>query len=309
MNKIVLSFLLMALIGCNKKETNGVIKATGTLEATEITLSSMVSGTIKEVFVDEGSKVKEGDTLVILDNTEYQLQYKLALANKEGMYYQYKLILKGTREEDIIQADAAYKSAEEDYRRMKELFTSNSISKKQLDDAETRFVIAQKNLEKLKKGSRYEEVKAAKARWEQATIQCDLIKKKLDDCVIRAPVNGVVLRKYIEKGELVNIGMAVVKISDIREMNLRIYVSESELPLLSYNQEAEVYIDAKPSKPFTGRIVYISSEAEFTPKNIQTKDERTKLVFAVKLKIDNKDGILKAGIPADVVIKNRKNYE
>lgn len=295
-------FLALLFAACNSN-TPPPIEATGTLEATETVVSAQVSGIVRSILVEEGAEVHAGDTLVLIDPTEYELQLRQAEANAEALAAQYELMVKGAREEDILQAEATYRNAEEDYRRMKELYAANSASKKQLDDSETRYIIAKQTYEKLKKGSRSEEVRAARARRDQALAQVELLKKKLRDCAIVAPVSGSVIRRYVERGELASPGMAVARIANLREMTVRIYVTEAELPRISYDQNADVFVDAFPDRPFKGNVRYISSVAEFTPKNIQTKEERTKLVFAVKIKVENPDGILKAGIPADVVVR------
>jgi HlyD family secretion protein len=126
------------------------------------------------------------------------------------------------------------------------------------------------------------------------------LQKRVNDCIILAPVAGTITKRFVEQGELAAIGMAVYRISDLTSMEITIYVSETDLPKVQVNQKASVHIDAFPEKIFEGKVVYLSSMAEFTPKNIQTKEERTKLVFAVKVKVPNPSGELKGGIPADV---------
>ncbi|MCX7983626.1 MAG: efflux RND transporter periplasmic adaptor subunit [Bacteroidetes bacterium] len=303
MKKLLCALVSAVIVGGCGGDKKPTIEATGTLEATESLVSAQVSGIVQRIYVDEGSEVVQGDTLLSIDPTEYTLQLKQAQANAHALYAQYRLALKGTREEDIIQAEANYRSAKEDYERMKELYSAKSISRKQLDDAETRYIVAFQNFEKLKKGSRYEEIQTARARWEQAVAQSELLEKKIMDCTIRATMNGVVVRKYVEQGELITQGMAVLRIANINEMYVRIYVPESELPYVSHGQRADVRVDAFKNRVFSGRVTYIASIAEFTPRNVQTKDERTKLVFAVKIKVQNPEKILKAGIPADVILQ------
>lgn len=132
--------------------------------------------------------------------------------------------------------------------------------------------------------------------------QADLLKKAIADCTIAAPVGGVVTRKPVEAGELVQAGATVLTISDLDRVNLMIYVTEKELGQVKLGQTAAVTIDSAPGRIFSGKVTYISSEAEFTPKNIQTKEDRAKLVFRVKVEIDNPEGVLKPGLPADAII-------
>lgn len=292
---------IFVLIGCSGNN-NDVIKATGTIEAVEITLSAQSGGQIKRIIADEGNDVRIGDTLLIIDDADWQFQYEQARAGYEMAEAQYRLTLKGAREEDIIQAEANFKNAQSDLNRMEELFRAKSISEKQLDDARTRFTVSQQIWEKMKRGSRTEEITTARAKRDQAKAQMALLQKKVNDCKVTSPISGTIIKRFMEQGELAGTGMALYRIADYSFMKITIYVSEVDLPKIQLGQKAIVQIDAFPKKDFEGKVIFISSTAEFTPKNIQTKDERTKLVFGVKISVPNPDNILKSGIPADVII-------
>jgi HlyD family secretion protein len=290
---------VLSMLGCSNDDGT-TIRESGTLEATEVTVSTQVGGTVVKVFVEEGASVEAGDTLMTLDATEWLFQLKQTEAGLAMADAQYKLALEGMRKEDIIQAEANFKNAQEDLRRMEELFASKSIPQKQLDDARTRFTVAQQLYEKSKKGSREEEIALARARREQASAQVALLRKKVRDCTITAPVAGTVTKRFVELGELVGMGMALLKIANLQTMNVTVYLPETDIPKIQLGSRATVQVDAFPNRLFDGEVIYISPTAEFTPKNIQTRDERTKLVFGVKLRVRNPDGALKAGIPADV---------
>ena len=302
----VLIFTSMAaltlLAACNSNGGN-TITETGTLEATEVTVSAQVGGNVLTFPPDEGSLVQTGDTLATIDPTQWNLQKQQAEANLRAADAQYKLTLEGPRQEDVTQAKASFESARDDLQRMEELFKTKSIPQKQLDDARTRFTLAQQTLDKMKRGARKEEIALAKARRDQAQAQLDQLAKRAADCVITSPLDGTVINQFVEPGELVGPGTAVARIADLRELEVRVYVPETILPQLRLGSTASVQVDAFKDKQFNGRIVFISPTAEFTPKNIQTKDERVKLVFAVKLKVQNPDGALKAGLPADVTLE------
>ncbi len=292
---------------------------TGTIEAIEVNVSSKVTGEVTLIKVDEGDKVSVGDTLALIDPSEYILQYQQALAAEKVAEAQYLLLFRGSRKEDIKQAEenlkqaeASYKNAKDDYERIQNLFSTGSVSSKQFDDARTRYEIAEAQLnsarqvmEKLKTGARQEEIDAAKARFEQATAQTKLIQKKISDCTILSPISGYITKRILEKGELVNYGTPIVRISNLDELYVMVYLPETNLPKIKLGNPAEIKVDAFPDRKFSGNVVYISPEAEFTPKNIQTKEERVKLVFGVKIKIPNEDHLLKVGLPADVVIQTR----
>jgi HlyD family secretion protein len=198
-----------------------------------------------------------------------------------------------------MQAEAAYKTAEADYNRMKELLAAQTITQKQYDDVYTRYVAAQQNYQKLFRGLRKSEIDAVRAKREQAEAQADQLRKKVRDCYILAPSEGIVTLKSIEVGELVTMGANVLRITYLDKVKLTIYVNEQQLGNVKLGQSAEVRIDSNPDKAHEGKVIYISPNAEFTPKNVQTKEERTKLVFGVKIEVENKEGVLKPGLPAD----------
>ncbi|HTY36421.1 MAG TPA: efflux RND transporter periplasmic adaptor subunit [Bacteroidota bacterium] len=312
----ILLALGVLLWGCGNSN-KGAIEASGTLEATEVNVSAKVSGQIESIRIDEGSEVKTGDTLVILDRSTLSLQFRQAQAGFEVADAQYKLLVNGARTEDLQlgeealrQAQATYKNASDDYARMKQLLASNTITQKQFDDADSRYTIAkaqlasaEQNLGKLRRFARPEDLAAAKARAGQAKATADLLWKQLTDAVIVAPVSGTITHKPYEEGELANVGSVVATISRLDKMDLMIYVNETELGRVKIGGPADVMIDTYAQRTFPGKVIYISPIAEFTPKNVQTKEDRTKLVFGVKLEVENKDRALKSGMPADAVVR------
>jgi HlyD family secretion protein len=311
---LTVSFLLYSSCSSNR---NGAISASGTIETVEVNVASKVGGEVKVLRVDEGSQVKRGDTVAVLDHETLDLQLRQATAGVKVADAQYQLLVKGARKEDISQveeavrqAEATLKTAEEDLNRMRELYKLNSVTQKQKDDAETRYTIvlaqynsAKEGLKKIQQWARPEDFQSAKGRLEQAEAQADVIRKTIADCCITSPTNGIVTHKPIEEGELVGSGATIVTISRLDKVHLMIYVTEIELGKVKLGQEADVRIDTYPEKSFQGKVIYVSPQAEFTPKNVQTKEDRTKLVFAVKIEIENPEGILKPGLPADAVIR------
>jgi HlyD family secretion protein len=283
-----------------------LVTSTGTLEATEIRVSSQIAGVVLNVRVDEGSPISAGDTIAVIDSTEWSYQWRQASANLRAAEAQLRLAIEGPRREDLRQAEASFDNAQNDLRRMEELFGSHTVTEKQLEDARTRFTVAEQTLEKLKRGSRVEEIDLARARRDQAAAQAGSMRKKLSDCVLIAPAGGTLINRLVEPGEFVGPGTAVAVIADLGRLELKVYVPESTVPKIKLGMQADITIDAFQNRTYTGTVVYISPQAEFTPKNIQTEEERTKLVFAVKIVIQNPDGTLKAGIPADVSLQLRQ---
>jgi HlyD family secretion protein len=310
-------FISMYFIhGCDNNEDRSSFEATGTIESKDITISSKVVGEIKALRFDEGDQVKQGDTLILIDNESSTIQLKQAEANRIISVLQLELLKNGARREDIIQAEEMLNQAETNYNqatidknRMQELFDSQSISKKQLEDFITKYEVtlaqynsAKENLTKMRNLARPEEIKQAEAKYKQSLANEELIRKYIRDSYVVSPINGYIVKKYVEEGENVNAMSSLLKISDLSIVELMIYVSEEELGKVKLGQKAEVSVDAFPDKTFDGTVTFISPEAEFTPKNIQTKDERTKLVFGVKIKIPNPTLDLKTGMPADAKV-------
>jgi HlyD family secretion protein len=239
------------------------------------------------------------------------------MAAKDAVEAQMKLMLSGARKEDVNQAEqnlnqakVNFETAERDKIRFKNLYDSRSITQKQYEDAIARYdlmnaqyISAQENYNKVKKIFQQEEIDQAKANLNKATAGVELLKKNIRDSYVISPIKGFIVKTFVERGESVSPMSSLFKVSDLDEVELVVYVSEEELGYVKLGQKADVTIDTYKDKSYEGKVTYISSEAEFTPKNIQTKDERTKLVFAVKITIPNKDYDLKSGMPADAVIK------
>jgi HlyD family secretion protein len=293
--------IVLAFIGCSEGN-KGEISASGTIETTEVTVSAKVGGQVVKLLVDEGSNVAKGDTLLQIDRSDLDIQLKQALANTAAAESQYKLIVLGPRKEDILQAEANFKNAQDDLKRAEDLFQASTVTQKHLDDAKTRYTVAEQIYEKLKSGSRPEEIEAARARRDLANAQADAIRKKISDSYVVAPMQGVITEKAVEEGDVVVQNGSLFRISRLDKVHLMIYVSEEELAKIKLGQSADVFIDAYPKKSFPGKIIYISDVAEFTPKNVQTKEDRTKLVFGVKIGVPNPDRVLKPGMPADATI-------
>ena len=313
---MILSFIALLNIGCGSGNDKNSIEATGTIETVDVVLSSKTNGEIKELRINEGERVKQGDTVLIIDTETLQLQLRQQESGAAMSHAQLDLLRNGARKEDIAlaasslnQAQVNYDQAKSDLERLGKLYQTQTITKKQYDDAASRFDLmndqlssAKENYAKIKNYARPEEIKQAESKFNQSLAGVDLIKKNINDSYIVSPINGIVVKKYFEVGETVSPMSSLVKISDLTNVELYIYVTELELGKIKLGQKAEVTVDAFRNKKFDGKVTYISPEAEFTPKNIQTKDERTKLVFAVKIELPNPDFELKSGMPADAKV-------
>jgi len=314
---IALGLVALAGVSCAGKGVKDAISASGTIEAVEVNVAAKVSGQLLELAVEEGARVRAGDRLASIDHATLDIQLRQAEAGVELAEAQLALTVQGARREDIRQAEEALKQAEaslsvadEDARRMRALAKSGSATPKQRDDAEARLTVAtaQRNaaaeaLSKVRRLARPEEVRAAEARLAQARAAADLLRKSIGDCEVAAPVAGIVTHKAVEAGEQIIAGQTIVTISELDSVYVMIYVTDRDLGRVKLGGAAEVTIDTFPDRAFPGKITYISPEAEFTPKNIQTKEDRVKLVFGVKVEIENPEGLLKPGLPADALIR------
>lgn len=318
MRKLVLLSILFSVfsLSCSDDDRINKIESSGTIESKDVVVSSKNSGVILKINFDEGNKVKAGDTILVIEHEQLELQLSQAIALKNAAEAQYELMKKGARDEDIVQAEQNlnqakinFESAERDKQRLEKLIESNTVSQKQFEDAVSRFELtkaqfltAKENLNKVRKIFRNEEIKSAKANYDKAVVGVELIKKNIKDCYVTTPIDGFISKMYIENGELVSPMTSLFKVVNLEKLELMIYVSTEELAYVKLGQKVEIKIDAFKDKVYNGKVAFISPEAEFTPKNIQTKDERTKLVYAVKINVENKNYELKSGMPADAVI-------
>jgi len=314
---LFMSFVLSILAGCNNNNHPEFIEASGTIEAIDVIVSAKTAGEILSIRFKEGEKVNAGDTILIIDHELLDIQLKQAEAGKEIAEARLNLMKKGAREEDIIQAEENLKQAEinlslakNDKERMENLYKSKSITTKQYEDALARFDLAsaqfnaaKENLHKVKNIYREEEIKQAEADLKKSIAAVELLMKNIKDSYVVSPINGYLTEIFVEKGETVSQMSSLFKVADLDVVELEIYVTVEELGYIKLQQKAEIKIDSYKDKTYEGVVTYISPETEFTPKNIQTKEERTKLVFAVKLKIPNENHDLKSGMPADAKIK------
>lgn len=315
---IALIFVLgIMFTGCGSEENSSIIESSGTIEAVKVTVSAKTSGEIKLINFNEGDEVKAGDTIMVLDALNYEYQMLQAAANNELAQAQLDMLRNGARREDLSiasenqkQAETRYNQAKTDFDRMKILKENGSISGKQYDDAEaalriaeTQYKAAKENVDKITRFARPEEIRQASARVDQTNAALALAQKQFNDCYVLAPSSGIILNRFMERGETAAPLSNLFSMADMRSMEIVIYVPLNKLGQVKVGNTAEITIDAMPERKFTGTVSYISSQAEFTPKTIQTKDERTKMVYAVKIRIPNEEYILKDGMPADATIK------
>ncbi len=284
----------------------------GTIECTQVQLAPSIAGRIVELAPDEGASVRRGQVVARLDPADYVLRRDEVRAALGQAQAQLDLLRAGSREEDtqrareqVREARAVQDAADADLERVRRVFERQSATRKQMDDARTGAeraaavrAAAEQNLSRMLKGSRPEEIRAAEAAVELAKARLAAAEKSIADCTVLAPLDGVVTTKSREVGEWVGSGGVLLTISRMDEVWLSVYIPEPRLAGVTLGQAAQVRPDGL-DRVLTGTVTYVSSEAEFTPRNVQTADERAKLVYRVKITLANPDGTLKPGMPAD----------
>ncbi len=299
-----------------RRASDHAIRGSGIIEVTEVDVAFEVPGTIKERFVQEGALMDKGEPIARLDDREYRLQVDRAKAAHAAAEARYQLLVKGPRGQEIDQALAAAEAADtalateqREFDRLKALHEAHVVSQSEFDAINNRLTAAvaardrtHAQLAMLKEGFRTEEVEEGRARLREAEKGLELAELNLSRCQLFAPIAGRVLSKNREVGETVPAGASIVTLGDLTRPWLNLYVGERDLGKVGLGMKAYVTVDSFPSQPFSGNVTFIAEKAEFTPKNIQTPDERVKLVYRVKIELENRDQALKPGMPADAVL-------
>jgi membrane fusion protein YbhG len=326
------AILTLALAGgaaaCRGKSDDGPLRASGYVEATEVRVAPEVGGRIIELKVEEGSRIAAGAVIARLDTADVEIALRRTLAEREQMAAQLRLLRAGARPEDVrharadeasakadvAAAESEVRAADADLSRFEALLAANAGSRKQRDDAKTKREVAGARLQsarnraqasaeavaKLRAGARREEIEAAQARVEAVDAQIAALRKSQSDATVVSPVDGTVTARLLDQGEMVAPRAPIVVVTDLDRAWANVYVDEPIVPRLSLGQTIPLVTDA--GQRLEGRITFISPKAEFTPRNVQTAEERTKLVYRIKVTTDNRQGVLKSGMPVEAEI-------
>lgn len=286
-------FFNVLLVACNNNSHQH--DASGTFEAVETIVSAEASGKILELNINEGDDLKSGTKVGYIDSTQLYLQRLQLLQNK-------KSILSGRPDVkpqiDVLEREL--ETALTDKKRIENLVKGEVASQKQLDDINSKIAVLQSRITAMKSELR---TRTSSINEQSSTVDVQLaqITDQLRKCSITNSVNGTVLTKYAEANEVIGAGRPLYKIADLSTLTLRAYVTGDQFAALKLNQKVTVLVDKTENeyKEYDGVVEWISNKAEFTPKTIQTKDERANLVYAVKIRVKN-DGLLKIGMYADV---------
>ncbi|MBW1953685.1 MAG: efflux RND transporter periplasmic adaptor subunit [Deltaproteobacteria bacterium] len=339
---ILLALAWSLLSGWWRALPEGLLAASGRIEGDEVVIAPKIAGQVILVNKDKGDLVQPGDLLARLSSDQLQAQLERAreeLKYWEHQVYQAKVNLEynernvpatiSEREARVEtmrarqqEAAAHFEKNRLDYHRYQALFARGVIPKRQLDEAQAAYLATQAILEATTKGLaeaqaqlkqarlllrtieiRRAEYEAAQAGFKAARASVKEAEANLEDTFIYSPCRGVILTREIEPGEVVNPGTPLFTLVDLDKLYLKVYINEPDIGKIRLGQEARVYVDAFPDKAFKARVFRVAQRAEFTPKYVETREERVKLVFAVELRVENPHGYLKPGMPGDAVIR------
>jgi HlyD family secretion protein len=324
--------LVAALItaGCEAETPDNSLRVSGFVEATEVQIASEVGGRVVDLRIAEGDRVNAGDFVARLDVRDTELQIQRLQAERAGADAQLRLLRAGSRTQDIRQAEAQVRAAEGDVAtveaeltsaqldldRFEALLQANAGSRKQRDDAQARVDVARERqraaaeradaaregVSRFRAGARPEEIDAARARVESVDAQIAALRKSVADATVTAPLAGVITQKLIDSGELIARGTPIAVVTDLDNAWANLFVPEPVVPRIALGQAATVLTDAGGAG-IPGKVTFISPRAEFTPRNVQTAEERSKLVYRIKVTVDNRAGVLKQGMPVDAELQ------
>ena len=290
-----------------------VIEATGTIEVTCVQLSAKVSGTVKTISIKAGDHVNKGQLVAEISRKDLIAQRErdeLAVLKAEAALAD---LLSGAREQEIKEAEAAvntasvnYNRSVHDFKRAEALFQAAAIPQVEYEKAEAAAEIAKNQLQAaearlsmLRSGSRPDVVSAARAEVERSKAVLKATEAMLEDLMVVSPLAGVVLTKNYQEGEFVQAGASLATVANMEDLWIKVYIHTDDLPHIYLGQKARFTVSGV-SQIFEGVVEEIAAKGEYTPKTIQTKKERTNVVFGVKIRIESQGGLLKPGMPADV---------
>jgi HlyD family secretion protein len=321
-DRLATTLLVTALIAfstaCSRSGSTrtGDLVLSGNIEVTDAQLGFKTPGRVAERLVSEGQRVTAGQLIARLDDAEQIQELALRRAELAAVEAVLAELVAGSRPQEIAAGEATLRSIEAerersrlDFTRQQDLFKHDAISSRDLETAQAQLKVAEaraaeagERLKLVREGPRTETINQAKARVDQAHAALALTETRLENTKLSSPLTGVVLSHNIEPGEFVAAGTPIVTVADTAHLLVRAYINQTELGRIRHGQKVAVRTDTFPDKTYEGTIGFIASEAEFTPKTVQTPKERVKLVFRLKVDLINANDELKPGMHADVLI-------
>ncbi len=311
-SKLAVPAAILAAAACGVGRNGMTIHASGHIEATEVRVAAKVPGKLIELPFQEGDTVKAGQLVARLDASDSDHQLAQARGELDAASARLALLLAGTRKEDLDRAaarlardEADLANARLDLARLEGLADRGTATLKARDDARARAAMLEQGvaadraeLAELKAGPRPQEIEQARGQRAAAEGAVAEIEQRIADATVTAPRDGVITERSTEPGEVLPAGAPLVVLTDLAHPWLNVYLDEPALASVRLGDPVTVRVDGR-AEPFTGTVIFVSQVAEFTPKNVQTPEERAKLVFRVKVGLDNSGGVFKPGMPAD----------
>ncbi len=291
------------------------LKLTGNVDVREVAVAFRRSDRIARLLVDAGDQVQEGDLLAKLDTQSLELELEKAQAEERAQESALEKAENGVRPEErtrlvaqVKSAQAAADYAQSVFARRQELYAVDGVSRQDLEGAQAdrdakaaALQEAKAALLEAENGTRAEDLSEARAKLEASQKEVARLAYEISQCELRAPASGVIRARLLEAGDMASASNPVFKLSPMGKKWVRVYVKETDLPRIYEGQQASIHIDSLP-EPLTGQVGYISETAEFTPKNVQTEELRTALVYEVRVYVEDRDNVLRLGMPATVTI-------
>lgn len=329
----VLGLLISAalLTSCSMSPDDGQLTYTGTIEADQIKISTEIGGVLSDVSIEEGQAVKVDSEIATIDMKDLKLELKKAGNRLELAKTKLEDVLNGARNEEIKSARANVNKAKaqleglrknyeyrlDNYTNLEKLHKEGVVSNQQLEDSKALLDSAYANLKGIEKqyeastaalelllnGATENNIKISQLDVQRVDLEIENMKNQLDKCKIKAPIDGIIGTLNFKKGELLSPGGVIATVIDMNNLWVKIYVPEKQLHKVNLGQELNILTDSKTKSPIKGRVIYISPEAEFTPKNVESKENKEEMVFEVKLKVLSEDTSLKPGMLVDMKLE------
>ncbi len=321
----LLSLVAIFLSANTDKKENGILKLHGWVEGTNVTLSAKVNGQLTKVLVEEGDQVKVDQLVFEIDSEQIKAQFnsvkadveraiialKLAKQKSSALIAESESAILGARAQ-LVEAQALFSRASKDYRRSQPLLEDNTISLSDFDNVEELYFSRKAKVDRITREIELSQARKRLALTSLAEIELkemelvatrakkDEIKEDLKDTIEFSPISGTVIDKVGEAGEYVVKGAPVIVLVDLQNLYVKTYVEQTDVGKIKINDMVEIKVDSFPEHNFSGKVYFIAPEAEFTPRNIQMNEHRSTIVYKVKVRINNPDGLIKLGLPADI---------
>lgn len=328
--KFIIIFVFSLLLVSCSLEANEESIYTGTIESNNVNLSTELGGKIVNIIVKDGEKIEKGDKIAEIDTTDLKIKLKKARSVLKAAEAKLEEIIEGARGEEIKSARANMKNIEmqlegakknyeyrlKNFNDMNELFKNSAASQQQIEDAkalldsdeakvkslERQLEASKAKLDLLMNGATKQKIKIIEAEVEIAKAEIELLEEQISKGEILAPISGIIEKTYYDIGEIIQIGGNIGRIIDTEDLWVKIYVPEKELHKIDLNQEIDLSVDYN-NEIIRGRVIYFSPEAEFTPKNVESKENKEEMVFEIKIKILDPKVSLKPGMLIDVELE------